>query len=85
VEKMPQGYAFPMDRVVWIDIFLKIFSTEAATEPTHSSLENVQIQIIRIQLNNLIEQVMYLTRIRCDHNADCLNGYEIRLQEVPSK
>ena len=39
VEKMPQGYALPIDRVVWIDIFLKIFSTEAAAEPTHNSLK----------------------------------------------
>jgi len=58
VEKMPQGYALPIDRVVWIDIFLNIFSTEAAAEPAHNSLENVQIQSIRIQLNNHIEQVL---------------------------
>ena len=58
VEKMPQGYALPIDRVVWIDIFLKIFSTEAAAEPTHNSLEKVQMQSIRIQLNNHIEQVL---------------------------
>ena len=58
VEKMPQGYALPIDRVVWIDIFLKIFSTEAAAELTHNSLEKVQMQSIRIQLNNHIEQVL---------------------------
>lgn len=39
VEKMPQGYALPIDRVVWINIFLKIFSAEAAAEPTHNSLK----------------------------------------------
>jgi hypothetical protein len=58
VEKMPQGYALPIDRVVWIDIFIKFFSTEAAAEPTHNSLENVQIQNIRTQLNNHKEQVL---------------------------
>lgn len=43
VEKMPQGYALPIDRVVWIDIFIKFFSTEAAAEPTHNSLRSSSV------------------------------------------
>jgi hypothetical protein len=36
---MPRGDTLPRDKVVWIDIFLKFFSTQAAIEPTHNSLE----------------------------------------------
>uniref|UniRef100_A0A0A9H852 Uncharacterized protein n=1 Tax=Arundo donax TaxID=35708 RepID=A0A0A9H852_ARUDO len=37
-EQMFQAYALPIERVAWMDIFLKIFSTQAAAESTHGSL-----------------------------------------------
>jgi hypothetical protein len=44
VEKMPQGHALPVDRVAWIDIFLKIFSAEATAESTHRNCTGYEYQ-----------------------------------------
>jgi hypothetical protein len=45
---MPQWHALPIDRVAGMDIFLKIFSTEATAESTHNSLEIALIRSIRV-------------------------------------
>jgi hypothetical protein len=42
---MPQANALPIDRVVRMDIFFKIFVAKAAAKCTHGSLEIARIKV----------------------------------------